>query len=88
MLNKLFNLENSVPLYTQNREAYDSERKAWFIAKYNGTPASELEEDKVMADVHAYFQVASKVRLLPQKIEPRRLLISQISPFRDLSPYF
>ncbi|KAF6744348.1 P-loop containing nucleoside triphosphate hydrolase protein [Ephemerocybe angulata] len=57
MLNKLFELENSGPIFTADHAVFDQARREWLNAEHlNG---SSSEEYKVMADVHAYFQVAS-----------------------------
>lgn len=57
MLNKLFELENSGPIFTADHAVFDQARREWLNAEQiNG---SSSEEYKVMADVHAYFQVAS-----------------------------
>ncbi|EAU81635.1 hypothetical protein CC1G_02651 [Coprinopsis cinerea okayama7 len=76
MLNKLYNIENSVPFFTQNTDAYGAERRAWYaeyapdalMGKYY---VRESDEHKVMADIYAYFQVASKrfIDLVPLSIE-------------------
>jgi hypothetical protein len=61
-LDKLFNWENSAPLYTENRAIYDQERTAWLNARqYRNHFSTYGDEYKVMADVHGYFQVASAV---------------------------
>lgn len=62
IINKLYNLENSVPFYTQNAAAYQSEIDAWYTAHIQVEGNQDADVLKVMADVHAYFQVASKVR--------------------------
>ena len=63
VINKLFNLENNPPFYTQNRSAFNTERGNWYSQQNVHRDTSDMERDefKVMADVHAYFQVASKV---------------------------
>ncbi|KAF5335752.1 hypothetical protein D9611_009702 [Ephemerocybe angulata] len=59
MLNKIFDLENSAPIYTANSAAYTSARTSWLNIVYqNQNPQLHSDAHKVMADVHAYFQVA------------------------------
>ncbi|TFK24431.1 P-loop containing nucleoside triphosphate hydrolase protein [Coprinopsis marcescibilis] len=62
VINKLFKLEKNPPFYTQNRSAFGEERSAWYSKHNLSHHVSDMERDefKVMADVHAYFQVASK----------------------------
>lgn len=58
---ELFDLEHSVPIYTANNAIFDQERSAWLSTIYNYNQPNYSDEHKVMADVHAYFKVASTV---------------------------
>ncbi|KAJ3535460.1 hypothetical protein NMY22_g6477 [Coprinellus aureogranulatus] len=60
VLDNIFTWENSAPIYTANREVYDRARAAWLDdRRHRHHYSSYSDEYKVMADVHAYFQVAS-----------------------------
>jgi hypothetical protein len=62
LLKKKFNMENSSPLSTANLERFNQERTTWLNRIYgNSSQPLYSDEHKVMADVHAYFQIASAV---------------------------
>ncbi|KAJ2932020.1 hypothetical protein H1R20_g5055, partial [Candolleomyces eurysporus] len=58
MLKKKFNMENGSPLRTENLDRFNQDRSTWLSQIYgnNQTPS---DEHRVMADIHAYFQIAS-----------------------------
>ena len=61
-LMEIFELEHGAPLYTANATVYTQERSAWLNNIYgNYNQQNCTDEHKVMADVHAYFKVASAV---------------------------
>lgn len=62
MLKKNFNMENGSPLRSENLEQFNEDRSTWLNQVYDiyNSP-SYSDEHKVMADVHAYFQIASAV---------------------------
>lgn len=65
----MFTWENGVPIYTVNREGYERARTAWLgDQRYRNNYSNYADEYKVMADVHAYFQVASSVRLSQSRV--------------------
>ncbi|KAJ2918872.1 hypothetical protein MD484_g1512, partial [Candolleomyces efflorescens] len=60
MLRKKFNMENSSPLSTANLDRFNQERSTWLNQIYrNISQPIYSDEHKVMADVHAYFHIAS-----------------------------
>ncbi|KAJ2920639.1 hypothetical protein H1R20_g16455, partial [Candolleomyces eurysporus] len=59
VLKKIFDMENGVPLYTANLDVYHQERNKWLNSVNASHKPQWNDELKVMADIHAYFQVSS-----------------------------
>lgn len=84
VLEKIFNWDNGILMYTANRTIYDQARNTWLNQPYRNHYSGYNDEYKVMADVHAYFQVASAVGFATPLVQYPMSVLPDLS-YRDSS---
>ena len=68
MIAKLYSFEKKPPYYFLNKSGFNSMRNLWFQIHLRApSPPNDrrTSEHEVMADIYAYLQIASQVRLFP-----------------------